>query len=75
MNITKPPRRDNSMDIKYKYEIVIIDKLPTVNTNYLHSFGNPVSIGDNINLNNEGFELLKVIAVEHYPECSVLYCK
>lgn len=63
------------MDIVYRYEIVRVNASPTMNTNYLHTFVNPVFVGDKVNPNTQDSELLKVIAVEHYQESSVLYCE
>lgn len=57
----------------FKYEIVKVGQAPTWDKQRLETFQNPVSVGDKVKASGTGGELLLVMAVEHYPDCSVLY--
>lgn len=63
------------MKLNYEYEIVKVGEMPTWAKDSLHSFRNPIAAGDKVKPNGIGTDLLKVVAVEHYQECSVLYCE
>ena len=58
-----------------KYEIVKAGDIPTWDNGNHHSFQNPVAVGDKVKPNGAGTDLLTVVAVEHYEDCSVLYCE
>lgn len=60
--------------MKFKYEITRVGGTPTWNNELAIEFTVPVSAGDKIRMaGNAGSDLKKVVAVEHYPDVSVLY--
>lgn len=58
----------------FKYELVKEGCNPTWSNNSLETFQNPVQVGEKVKTAAVGSELLTVVAVEHYPTCSILYC-
>lgn len=61
--------------MRFKYEIVPVGSVPTWDRRKTQEFTVPVAVGDKVLPQSDGggTELMKVVAVEHYPEVSVLY--
>lgn len=57
----------------FKYELVKAGQTPTWTGESQVVFQNPVTVGDKVKASGIGSELLLIVAVEHYPDCSVLY--
>lgn len=57
----------------FKYELVREGDNPTWDKDLLETFQNPVHVGERVKAVGIGSSLLTVVAVEHYPTCSVLY--
>ena len=57
----------------FKYELVQEGGKPTWDKDFLETFQNPVHVGEKVKAAAIGSSLLTVVAVEHYPTCSVLY--
>lgn len=58
--------------MRFEYELVKDGETPTWAKESRVVFQNPVSVGDEVTAGGVGNELL-VVAIVHYPHCSVLY--
>jgi hypothetical protein len=59
--------------MEFKYELIKVGQMPTFNPAVLVGFINPVHVGDKIKPELIGAELVKVVAIEHYPRHSTIY--
>ena len=59
----------------YKYEIVKAGATPTWDKANLQSFKNPVGVGHKVKPIGKGTDLVTIVEIEHYENCSVLYHK
>lgn len=57
----------------FSYELVKAGESPTWAAANRQTFQNPVAVGDKVKPKGLGGDLLLIVAIEHYPDCSVLY--